>query len=289
MSSTNVFKPQTIESPKKHQFKIDAFRGVDFRPIQLQVADHNAIDIKNIIYRDNANQKRNGYEHLLTIPIETYYQYGDTSTLKTNINNNVYGIWEFTDTLHNKHVIAHIGRLLYEIKNINKTYDKITYKMICEVDTNQKKITFEMYDAPSGTFSAFSLNGVLFILGGSKYYALYNGEKELSDKAIETSDGLVLCEVQDSHFAYIPTTTIGITTIDSVANNQTMLDKVNILSQYRKNKLVSGVIKDDDNPKKTLYNDYELDDYIKTKNEDYFALNNISVSITEYVLQDGGD
>jgi len=280
MPTRNKFNPQTISEPKKHQFVVDAFRGVDYRPIEMQVANYNAVEIENFIFRDNANQKRMGYEQLLNIPIQSYVDLEDNQS-KTNTSNNVNGLWTFIDENGNKRFIAHIGSLLYEISGIDGAFYKMTYKLI--KDTNNKTMT--LLDRPSGTYSAFSDKGKLFILSGNYYYALYSGEKASSDFGIQCSD-LVFIKVADSSISYIPTTTIGITYKDSPVKSNTSLDKVNLLSKFRKNKLVSGTFMDDgETTRTTEFYDYELDSEVWYENET--DLNNLEVDITEYLLNEG--
>lgn len=278
MPIVNTFRPQTIKEPKKLQFTIGAFRGVDYRPIQLQVKDYNATDIKNFIYRDNANQKRMGYEQLLSVPIDTYKLVGDNRTLN-NTSNRINGLWEFVDSEGIKHLIAHIGKLLYEIKNIYGAFYNIEVTMV----KDSSGYTLELLDEISGTYSAFASKGVLYILSGVKYYALFNGTKGANDVGIQYGD-LVFIEVANSSIAYIPTTTIGITYKDSPVSMNTSLDKVNLLSNYRKNKLVSGTfVEDGENTKTTAFYDYELDSNIVGNVED------IEVAITEYKIKSGGE
>lgn len=281
MPTVNTFRPQKIKEPKKLQFTIGAFRGVDYRPIQLQVKDYNATDIKNFIYRDNANQKRMGYEHLITMPREDYLDMNGVSHF--NNSNRVNGLWEFVDSKGIYHLIAHIGNLLYEIKNIDGAFYNIQYSMIKD-DISGK--TLEMLDEISGTYSAFASKGVLYILSGVKYYALFNGTKDVSDVGIQYGD-LVFIEVANSSIAYIPTTTIGITYKDSPVSMNTSLDKVNLLSNYRKNKLVSGTfVEDGESTRTTAFYDYELDSNIDSEglSIDDQNIADIEVSITEYKL-----
>ena len=284
MPIESTFRPQTIKEPKKLQFTIGAFRGVDYRPIQLQVKDYNATDIKNFIYRDNANQKRMGYEQLLYFKFQDNYV-DINGNARTNSSNKVNGLWEFVDSDHNKHLIAHIGKLLYEIKNIDGAFYNIEYSMIKDDNTNR---TLELLDEISGTYSAFASKGILYILSGVKYYALYKGTKGASDVGVKYGD-LAFIEVANSSIAYIPTTTIGITYKDSPVALNTSLDKVNLLSNYRKNKLVSGTfIEDGENIRTSVFYDYELDtNIVGISVVDNVA--DIEVAITEYKIKSGGE
>ena len=65
-----------------------------------------------------------------------------------------------------------------------------------------------------------------------------------------------MCRVEDDVDTYIPTTTIGITEVDSGISARTALDDVNLLSSLRKNKLVTGLSSSVEN--KDIY-EYYLD------------------------------
>ena len=110
--------------------------------------------------------------------------------------------------------------------------------------------------------------GRLFIFGGNKLFVLkvYNGQYTLK-------------EVEDDEDTYIPVTTIGITEADSAVNEQQILDDVNMMSQWRRNKLVSGTYVDDGvSLRTTRFTDYQLDTSIKPKKET--DINNIEITIS---------
>ena len=86
-------------------------------------------------------------------------------------------------------------------------------------------------------------------------------------------------EVEDDEDTYIPVTTIGITEADSAVNEQQILDDVNMMSQWRRNKLVSGTYVDDGvSLRTTRFTDYQLDTSIKPKKET--DINNIEITIS---------
>lgn len=258
----------------KKTLTINKFMGVDYGLAQLQVADYHAIDLQNIIFKDRVNQKRHGWQQLAKMSNTTYYVEKEDGTYEQRNNTyNFNGIWSFVGEDNQVYVVAHIGKLLYKITGIGKDMNFLncnielvaTNKVYNGVIINVAK---ELEDYKS---QAFYGNKRLYILGGNKYYVLRG-----------LNSNLTLKEVEDDENTYIPVTTIGIVAANSLSSGEsslghaTSLDDVNLMTQYRKNKLVTGMPIASE-VKKTRYNDYELDTCINPKkNTD---INNIKVTI----------
>lgn len=263
MPVKNTFVPYDLSSSNKKLLNISLFKGVDYNKAQLQVANYHAVDILNIVYRDRVNQKRNGWEQLAKVnPIIYHIKNEDgTYTQKTN-STNINGVWEL-----NGRVIAHIGKLICEIKNIN---DFLRCEIIPLLENiivggSIYKVGKELEDYKSFSFIN---EKTLYILGGNKYYSLR-----------DNNGSLQLEEVEDNPNTYIPTTTIGITYADSKVSRRTALDDVNLLSQFRKNKLVSGTYFDDGiSLRTTRFWEYALDTNIVSKKPT--DINNIVIKIS---------
>ena len=107
-------------------------------------------------------------------------------------------------------------------------------------------------------FKSFAFNGGdrLWFLGGNKYMLIryLNGQ-------------ILITPVEDSDFAPIPTTQISITYKNARAGQRAKLDNVNLLNVLRKNKLISGIGKNEDEKTKTDYYDYTLDAPLICKNK----------------------
>jgi hypothetical protein len=258
----------------KKTLTINKFMGVDYGLAQLQVADYHAVDLQNIIFKDRVNQKRHGWQQLAKMSNTTYYVEKEDGTYEQRNNTyNFNGIWSFVGEDNQVYVVAHIGKLLYKITGIGKGMNFLncnielvaTSKVYNGVIINVAK---ELEDYKS---QAFYGNKRLYILGGNKYYVLRGLNSNLNLK-----------EVEDDENTYIPVTTIGIVAANSLSSGEsslghaTSLDDVNLMTQYRKNKLVTGMPIASE-VKKTRYNDYELDTSINPKkNTD---INNIKVTI----------
>ena len=69
---------------------------------------------------------------------------------------------------------------------------------------------------------------------------------------------ITLEPVEESDLVQIPTTTILITYADALTSRRTSLDKVNLLTKWRKNMLLSGIGKEETSITSTNF-DYTLD------------------------------
>jgi len=251
---------------------IAKFLGVDFNPAQLQVADNHAVDMENIIFEDRVNQKRRGWEQLAKIePYHYHVVVDELGTIEERINTTSFNaFWEFEDAEGQRHYIAHIGKLLYEVTNIGQDATFLDFHLEPLVETkvvgnNTYHLAIELEDYKSFAQTGY---GRLFIFGGNKLLVLKvkNGNFELK-------------EVEDDEDTYIPVTTIGITEVDSAVNEQQILDDVNLMTQWRRNKCVSGTYLDDGvSLRTTRFTDYQLDTSVKPKKPT--DINDIKITIS---------
>lgn len=257
---------------KQKTLAIAKFLGVDFNPAQLQVADNHAVDMENIIFEDRVNQKRRGWEQLAKIePYHYHVVVDELGTIEERINTTSFNaFWEFEDTEGRRHYIAHIGKLLYEVTNIGQDATFLDFHLEPLVETkvvgnNTYHLAIELEDYKSFAQTGY---GRLFIFGGNKLLVLKvkNGNFELK-------------EVEDDEDTYIPVTTIGITEVDSAVSEQQILDDVNLMTQWRRNKCVSGTYLDDGvSLRTTRFTDYQLDTSVKPKKPT--DINNINIKIS---------
>ncbi len=257
---------------KQKTLAIAKFLGVDFNPAQLQVADNHAVDMENIIFEDRVNQKRRGWEQLAKIdPYHYHVVVDELGTIEERINTTSFNaFWEFEDAEGQRHYIAHIGKLIYVVTNIGKDATFLDFHLEPLVETkvvgnNTYHLAIELEDYKSFAQTGY---GRLFIFGGNKLLVLKvkNGNFELK-------------EVEDDEDTYIPVTTIGITEVDSAVNEQQILDDVNLMTQWRRNKCVSGTYLDDGvSLRTTRFTDYQLDTSVKPKKPT--DINNITIKIS---------
>lgn len=270
---TSAFRHYGLNQAKRHQLTVQAFGGVDYTPQRFSISDSHAIDAKNYIYRDGAIQKRHGIEHILTVKTIDYIPASFDSPSSVGVqevhsNENhktINGIWSVLMEDGNIHVYAHIGKLMYELSGFGT--DNVTAELIVNGPTGyatanwaggdgyQHRLCYEFEDYKS---SAFVGGNKLWFLGGNKYMCLRH----------TTAGGRSFFEVEDSDFAPVPTTTKGITAKNSVISARMSYDNVNLMTQWRKNMLLSGTKMDDEASAES--NDpfyvYQLDAPIVCKN-----------------------
>lgn len=272
MSRRSTFNHYDLTFDKKKRvLEIARFLGVDYNPAQLQVSKDHATDILNIIYKDRVNQKRRGWEQIAKVTAITYYVENEdgTYTQKTN-STNFNGFYYLIGKDGLKYYIAHIGNILFQVTNIgvghnflDVEFKPLTRKVV--VNTSTYNVAQELLDIKT---EAFVGEKRLYILGGNKYFVM------TADNGVFTLD-----EVEDHEDTYIPVTTIGITYKDSPVSGMTALDDVNLMTQWRRNKLVSGTWFDDGvTLRTTRYWDWELDTSVKCKKPT--DINNIKVKIS---------
>ena len=272
MPVKNNYRHYDLDEPTKKTFVVNQFRGVDYTPGQLNVDDLHAVEISNIVYKDKVNQKRNGWEQIAKVGAYEYYLEDAHGNLEKKINTtNINGVWVFK--MNNKeYVIAHIGRLLFEVEGIGRNQSFLNVKLTPIVYSRTKDqihytnvVSIELNDAKS---SAFFGHKRIYILDGNNYIVL----------KLEKDNEHKIAFVEDDEETYIPTTTVGITYIDSPIKANTPLDDVNMMTQWRKNKLISGTYVDDGTTlRRTEFWRYELDTNVNAKNPT--DINNIEITV----------
>ena len=263
MPRRSTFRHYNLNQAKRQSLNITAFGGVDFSNQKLQVSSNRAIDLINFIYKDGVIQKRQGYTQKAVVPTISYIAYpyiGEpTTTILTNENNKRFnGVWHFLADDGLYHTIAHIGKLLFEIKNLNGKV--VQFELLSTTgqsagsDAQMHITTYEHLDQKS---MAFVGNNKLWFLGGNKYMIIgfRKGDSQLIYEPVEESD-----------LTFVPTTTTSITYKNAIVKGRFAFDYANNLTMWRKNTCLSGVGKDEEDPRRTKYFEYTLDAPIKTPN-----------------------
>lgn len=281
MPIKNTFRDYTLSTPKKQTLDIVKFRGVDYNPAQLSVDNSRAVDIKNIIYKDFVNQKRNGIENCAEVPIVEYYDETLDAKLDNKNSRRINGIYSFVAEDNNQHILVHAGKLLFEVTNLgaNFSFTQAKWNCIGRIVYRNGFNYFVCKEFNDDFSSGFVGSKKLYILDGIKY------------RTVRLKDlNFVVEDVEDSENTYIPTTTVGIsigwkektsegsTYAEFTPSKPTPLDDVNMLTQWRKNKLVTGVyLENDFSFKESKFFEYKLDTSIRPKkNSD---INDIKVTI----------
>lgn len=269
-----AFRPVRLSPRKKYTKQIRKFLGVDYSTQKFLVGDGRAIDLLNYIYKNGVVQKRNGIEELFKVSAFNYvpkdFDGNDVLEVKTNTVN-FNGIWRLRFEDGEFHTIAHIGKLLYEVRYMEDgkpSFEPILYSTTQVYVEGQ--YYYQCYEYED--FKSFAFNGGdrLWFLGGNKFMLIRYLENY----------GLIVVPVEDSDFSPIPVTQISITYKNARAGSRASLDNVNLLNVLRKNKLISGIGKDEDEKTKSDYYDYTLDAPLICKNEAR-DMANFSIQIQE--------
>lgn len=280
MAKRSAFRHYNLNQAKRRQLDVKSFLGVDFSTQKFNISDGHAIDIRNYIYKDGVIQKRHGVEQVALIKNFTYIPASfevPTDPLveelhTTENQKTVNGIWKFEAEDGKEHIVAHIGKLMYEITHIEDEFIEVTPittgQGIAEGEMHALAYEFEDY-------KSFAVVGgkKLWFLGGNKYMCLRF--QPISATASRAS----FFALEDSDHTPIPTTTISITYKNSIVSKRMSLDNVNLLTMWRKNKLISGTSKSEDEKTKTTFFEYTLDAPLIVKNRSDMA--KISVTIEE--------
>lgn len=207
-------------SEKRKTYSITFNKGIDKASLPFEANPARALDALNYVYRDGKVQKRFGINQLVQSEATQYKVYGGADTLKTN-SKEINGIWRFLAEDGAYHIVAHIGKLIYEVKESDGVYSL----------TLLTKATSKAYELENYKSTAIVGNKRLYILGGNKLMLL----------RFPTVGTYSYEPVEDHQLAYVPTTTISITYFNAKASGRQSLDQVNLMTEWRKNKLLSGV------------------------------------------------
>lgn len=246
---------------------INNFNGADFSSPALLVSNDHATDILNFIKKDNINQKRPGYSQIgkaTQVDFNRLVDNDGTSVIATEHNTTeINGLWNFIAENKKSYTVAHIGRLLFLVYGLGegKSFLDCSFIPLVHNTTVNGTAFVEAITLLNQPTVAFAGANRLYILGGNKYFMLriYDGT---SANQIQWE----LVELEDSEYTYVPVTTIGITYADSTVIARTVLDDVNLLTQWRKNKSISGTYIDDGVTNRTTrFWVYELDTNINLK------------------------
>lgn len=194
--------PSTADLQSRKSWQIQKFYGADYSNPKFLVEDYHSIDQMNFIRRDEALQKRYGYKQV--------YDFEDEDKV-------IHNIFRFSKN-GAEYFVANVSGSLYSVKQDNET-GRISFTLLSYGAVLDQKVC------------AFPSNDRLYILGGKKYLVV----------TANANGSLSVENVVNSKYAYVPITTIGITPIDLDYSKRTSLDSVNLLTYWRKNKLVSGL------------------------------------------------
>ena len=277
----STYRHYDLSKQGRQTLNVAAFGGVDYSSQKLNVSTTRAIDLLNFVFASGGGhsiiRKRQGYTQKAVVPTVKYIAYPyDGATPSTAILSNAgskqfNGIWHFLAEDGNYHTVAHIGKLLFEIKNL--TGAVVEFEMLTSTPhaTGSDTQTYETaYEHLNQKSMAFVGNNRLWFLGGNKFMII--GFR---------SDGQLIYEpVEESEYTFVPTTTISIPYANAnIESGRTAFDYANNMTIWRKNTCLSGTGKNEEDIRQTKYYEYTLDAPIKTKKtkQDVAALKNNKV------------
>lgn len=199
-----------ITRKERERLVLSDFKGVDFSSSPFRVSPSRATQMKNLINEYGTNHKRPGWREIRDLK-----PFGSEESFAVN------GMFEYRHGGHEV-VIVHAGRKLYRINAAGGISDDLTeYECISE--------GFTLTDERS---QAFYSGGRLYMVGVGDYL-VYGSWDE--------GESYELRRVYGDTDTYIPTTTISIDDDSHESDTaRATLDQINLLTPYRKNKLLGA-------------------------------------------------
>lgn len=233
---------------KRYSTAIATFGGVDYTSQRFLVSQNRAINQLNFIYRDRVVQKRHGYRQVAKFKAVKYRDAMAASAVEKVNGTAVKGLWKLRFRNpgtgdYKDFVFAFVGRLLGLVREDGGHYDFLPFGGSSDggyhdVNAVYNTIEFEDLKQPFGFFGG----NRFWFLGGNHYVAVswaYPGT------AGGGATEFLMEEVSEADWAYVPTTTSGITYTNAKAGERVTLEPTNLLQRFRKNELLSGVGKDE--------------------------------------------
>lgn len=237
---------------KRKTLSITFKKGLDFASAPFEANPSRALDENNYLFRDGKVQKRFGYNELLNVKPTHYVVVGfdDSATSNYAVNSVEWnGIWRFLAEDGAYHIIAHIGKLLYEVTEMNGRWYANPITANSTTYLKDGEIYVSCYEFESYKSVSVIGNKMLYFLGGNQFMKLRY--KAGSVRTFEP--------VANGADTYIPTTTIGITYENAITSGRQSYDQVNLMHDFRKNTLLSGVGYPADSNVVTKHYEYTLD------------------------------
>ncbi len=235
--SIRVNKGLSLKNRLTYEFQ--NFRGVDFSTSPYKVLPNRATDAQNLLYKNGTVRKRNGWKSLC------------------NLNAEINGVFNFSIS-DNDIILVYAGTNFF-LLNWNET----THSYDATNITQSSSVTdcrVNQDDLISRRVQVFINDNKAYIIGAGDYlvFGKYGDKYELR-------------KVFNEPNTYIPTTTINIYNNSVTDNIRESFDKVNLLTDWRYNKLLG------------------CDEVDKTWRLDSPIDNNSTVEITVNTLNEDGE
>ena len=248
---------------KRKTFAITFNKGIDKASLPFEANPARALDALNYVYRDGKVQKRYGINHLIDGAATKYLGLAGGHVQTNPIRFN--GLWRFKAEDGAYHMVAHIGRLLYEVVEGESGYHLNLFYIRMALPIGGGIGRPKCYTLLNDKSTAVIGNRSLYVFGGEKLLRV----RFQTDEQSETGYIKTCVPVSSDENTYIPTTSISITYRNAKVSGRASLDQVNLMTSWRKNLLLSGVGINKDSG--IVYNDssigyvYQLDGPIFSK------------------------
>ena len=243
---------------KRYAYGVVFNKGLDKASLPFEGDPARALDELNYVYRDGKVQKRYGTLELLNVKPTLYSKVdfdgkatGEYATNSTEWN----GIFRFKGEDGEYHLIAHIGKLLYELSETDGSWEAKPITANSTTYYRDGETYVSCYEFESYKSTAFVGADSLYFLGGNQFMRL----------RYKTGDIRTFLPVEDGPDTFIPTTTISITYEGSLASGRQTYDQANLLCRFRKNLLTSGTGKSTDSTLVPEDFEYTLDSPVVCK------------------------
>lgn len=201
-----------ITSKPRDSLVLSDFRGVDFSSSPFHVGKSRATNMRNLINEYGVNHKRRGWAE-----IKDFKPYDSDESCAVN------GIFLYNHGAHSV-MLCHVGQRLYRIDRVSDSGRITDYECISD--------GYTLIDEKS---QAFCSGGRLYIIGAGDYLVYGTWDE---------GESYELRRVYGDRDTYVPTTTISIDNDSNVADTaRATLEQVNLLTPYRKNKLLGASLK----------------------------------------------
>lgn len=269
-----AYKHVPMSAKKRRHTPMVNFGGLDYADKRFSASYARAIEEHDFVLEGGVVQVRQGFSELLSVPSFRIYDF--FSGLEFYNDKDVSAMWSFKAEDGYEHLIAAIGSILCEIKEEGGVFSALPICVESALGIDSIR-TYKCMTVSKGISSKSAFVGMrrLWILSGNKYYCL---------RFLE--GGVARLYPVEEHFdplhpeedTYIPTTTIGITEDAAGLAQRQALDEVNLMTQYRINKLVGGAMEESESP--FLDHVFVLDGPIVSSDNN--PLEKIKVEIDDY-------
>ena len=152
-------------------------KGLDKASKPFEADPSRALDELNYVYRDGKVQKRHGLNELLTVKPTEYIKVGFDGTEATSASTNAVewnGIWRFKAEDRKYHVVAHIGKLMYEVYEENGSFKCEPITSGTGISSRSRSQYPKCYEFEDYRSVAVVAANSLYFFGGNMLLDLFN-------------------------------------------------------------------------------------------------------------------